>query len=83
MCKMGGLQVTAVRNRTPQAASALASPRAPGPPSYRHRADRLSGPAAGVVVSIVRAASDEGHIIATIYSEDQLAFASETEMEVR
>ena len=30
-----------------------------------------------------RAASDVGHIIATIYSEDQLAFASETEMEVR
>lgn len=30
-----------------------------------------------------RAASDEGKIIATVYSEEQLAFASETEMEVR
>lgn len=30
-----------------------------------------------------RAASDLGKIIATVYSEEQLAFASETEMEVR
>lgn len=30
-----------------------------------------------------RAASDVGKIIATVYSEEQLAFASETEMEVR
>ncbi|MBU1532335.1 MAG: ATP-binding protein [Gammaproteobacteria bacterium] len=30
-----------------------------------------------------RAASDEKRIIATVYSEEQLAFASETEMEVR
>ena len=30
-----------------------------------------------------RATSDEGKIIATVYSEEQLAFASETEMEVR